>query len=93
MDWDLPMTNDYFLSEPLTVPDYRRTLQSPSHVYRALQIGSIAKPKIEDIFKLYPEHFGRLLVFADKMNIPHSQLLEWITDYIVWAESEDFIER
>jgi hypothetical protein len=93
MDWDMPMSGQELSSEPLTVAGYKRTLQSPSTVYCAMQIGSIAKPKIEDIFKLDPEHFGRLLIFADKMSIPHSQLLEWTTDYIVWSESEDFIER
>lgn len=95
MDWDMPMTmaEKGYSYEPLTAESYIRSLQTPGAVYRALQMGSIAKPRIEDVFKLYPQHFSRLLSFADKMGIEHSDLLNWLTDYVVWAESEDFIER
>ena len=93
MDWDIPMTGNEFSSEPLTVEGYRRTLQTPGAVYRAMQIGSIAKPAIADILKLYPEHFEKLLRFADRQGIPHEELLDWVSDYISWSEAEDFIER
>lgn len=93
MDWDMPMTGLEFSSEPLTVETYRRTLQSPGAVYRALQMGSIAKPTIEHIFHLYPEHFGKLLRFAERQGIQEHELMDWITDYITWSEAEDFIER
>jgi hypothetical protein len=92
MDWDMPMTPTYTM-EPLTVASYRKTLQSPAAVGRAILIGSIAKPEMSDIIKLYPEHFGKLIAFADRRGIPHNELIAWITDYICWSESEDFIDR
>lgn len=93
MDWDMPMTGNEFSCEPLTAESYRRSLQTPGAVYRAIQIGSIARPSIEEIFKLYPEHFDKLLGFARRQGIAQAELLDWITDYITWSEAEDFIER
>jgi hypothetical protein len=92
MDWDKAMISDYS-NEPLTAESYRQSLQSPGVVYKAMQAGSIAKPSITDIIKLYPDHFGKLCSFADRHGIPHKELLDWITDYISWSEAEDFIER
>lgn len=93
MDWDFPMTGSEFSYEPITADSYRLSLQTPGAVYRAIQIGSIAKPEIEDIFKLYPNHFDKLLRFADRQGIARAELLDWLTDYVIWSEAEDFIER
>ena len=94
MDWDMIMNGtEDFSCEPLTVEGYKRTLQNPGTVYRAMQIGSIAKPDIVDIIKLYPEHFKRLAQFATRQGIPLEELFDWVTDYISWAEAEDLGER
>ncbi len=94
MDWDMVMSGtEEYASEPLTVEGYRRTLQSPGIVYRAMQMGSIARPDIVDIMKLYPEHFGKLVRFAERQGIALEELMDWITDYISWSEAEDFVDR
>ncbi len=94
MDWDRVMGGEEeFSCEPLTAESYRRTLQNPETVYRAMQSGSIAKPDIVDIIKLYPEHFGRLVRFATRQGISLEELFDWVTDYISWAEAEDLGER
>jgi len=92
MDWDMPVSGEYS-SEPLTVEGYRLTLQNPSTVTTLMQMGSIAKPDIADIIKLYPEHFSKLTRFALRQGIPLDKLLDWISDYIGWSESEDFIRK
>jgi hypothetical protein len=94
MDWDRVMSGtEEYSCEPLTVEGYKRTLQNPGTVYRAMQLGSIAKLDIVDVIKLYPEHFSKLTRFADRQGIPLEELFDWITDYISWSESEDFIDR
>lgn len=94
MDWDIVMSGtEEYSCEPLTVEGYRLTLQNPGTVYRAMQMGSIAKPDIVSIIKLYPEHFGKLTRFAERQGIPLEELMDWITDYISWSEAEDFVER
>jgi hypothetical protein len=94
MDWDMVMSGKEDLSfKPLTVEGYKRTLQNPETVYREMQTGSIAKPDIVDIIKLYPEHFKRLVHFAARQGIPLEELFNWVTDYISWAEAEDLGER
>jgi hypothetical protein len=93
MDWDMPMTGNEYSSEPLTVEGYRRILQSPAQVYTAIRIGSIAKPTIEQIFDLYPEHFSKLIRAATKQNVSIDEILDWAADYISWSESEGFTER
>jgi len=94
MDWDMVMSGtEEYSCETLTADGYKRTLQNPETVYRAMQLGSIAKPGIVDIIKLYPEHFGKLTRFAERQSIPLEELFDWVSDYITWSESEDFIDR
>ena len=93
MDRDTSTTENEHSSEPLTVEGYRRTLQSPAQVYTAIRNGSIAKPTIEQIFDLYPEHFSRLIRAATKQNVSRDEILDWAADYIRWSESEGFTER
>lgn len=60
---------------------------------QSLLDGTIQKPSIEQILVVYETEFRRLLRITDKLGVRRNEVIDWITDYIVWSEAEDFIDR
>lgn len=84
MDWDNPI---FFSKESPSVK-----LDEES-VTEMLISGKLPKPSIEQMLKIYSDHFSRLLRVSDKLGVPRNDVVDWLTEYIVWSEAEDFIER